>query len=319
LHFRSIIKLSCEQALIVVEEARTMQTDTVGITLPTACAVGPFSPTKPDSDQSQAAPAGTNNADIPPANSAEPESQNTTEDTKGVIRLLQQGHFKGVADVRLRIVHFEELAALQSGYIQATVVEKTDALIQSVQAVLETWPQNTEPATQPPDQPMLTIQESFSQTVRSATEQFASAKGLSTQALLTELNAAFDKLIESISQMFCSQTLLARPRFSEANGTAQQPDAAAALRWQEQESASEAVPSADTEFAAGAFIENLRAAFATAVNELLAALQQVKVLPELSEPNGNGKAYDKFLLLYNELWSTSLNVGEPTSSLQTVA
>ena len=34
------------------------------------------------------------------------------EKVKGVIRLLQEGHFKGVADVRLRINFFDELTAL---------------------------------------------------------------------------------------------------------------------------------------------------------------------------------------------------------------
>ena len=49
------------------------------------------------------------------------------------------------------------------------------------------------------------------------------------------------------------------------------------------------------------FIEDLQSAFTTATNELTQAFAEVRILPELSEPNGNGVAYEKFLAIYNEL------------------
>ncbi len=49
------------------------------------------------------------------------------------------------------------------------------------------------------------------------------------------------------------------------------------------------------------FISNLRTTFAESLNELTNALNDSKILPALSEPNGNGKAFDKFLAIYNNL------------------
>ncbi len=60
-------------------------------------------PLPPDGETSQPSPDS-----ISPA---ERDDKNT-EATKGVLGLLQEGHFKGVADVRLRINFFDELAAI---------------------------------------------------------------------------------------------------------------------------------------------------------------------------------------------------------------
>jgi hypothetical protein len=37
-------------------------------------------------------------------------------------------------------------------------------------------------------------------------------------------------------------------------------------------------------------------------------LRQSSVLPELSEPEGNGRAYDKFLQIYNQMQDISSTV-----------
>ncbi len=43
----------------------------------------------------------------------EGEDTEETQEAKGVLRLLQEGHFKGVADIRLRINFSEELAGAE--------------------------------------------------------------------------------------------------------------------------------------------------------------------------------------------------------------
>ncbi len=50
----------------------------------------------------------------------EPQVVNSgaAEEGQGVIGLLQEGHFKGVADVRLRINFFDELAAIEAGELK---------------------------------------------------------------------------------------------------------------------------------------------------------------------------------------------------------
>jgi len=49
------------------------------------------------------------------------------------------------------------------------------------------------------------------------------------------------------------------------------------------------------------YIEELESAFEAAMEELIGGLGEVQILPELSEPSGNGVAYEKFLAIYNEL------------------
>jgi len=49
------------------------------------------------------------------------------------------------------------------------------------------------------------------------------------------------------------------------------------------------------------FIQGLKEAFNSALAELTNSLAEMKVLPELSEPQGNGVAYDKFLDIYNQM------------------
>ena len=65
-------------------------------------------------------------AQIDEPSPTEPQSdiQNTddTEDGKGVLRLLQEGHFKGVSDVRLRINFFEKLNAIEAAKLPFPVL-----------------------------------------------------------------------------------------------------------------------------------------------------------------------------------------------------
>lgn len=46
----------------------------------------------------------------PPITDVPDPTEEETQEAKGVFRLLQEGHFNGVADIRLRINFFEELA-----------------------------------------------------------------------------------------------------------------------------------------------------------------------------------------------------------------
>jgi hypothetical protein len=49
------------------------------------------------------------------------------------------------------------------------------------------------------------------------------------------------------------------------------------------------------------YISGLTEAFETAMGDFTGGLDGVVVLPELSEPSGNGAAYEKFLAIYNEM------------------
>jgi len=69
-----------------------------------------------------------------------------------------------------------------------------------------------------------------------------------------------------------------------------------------------------------AFLGGLIASFDAALAELVEGMRTTQVLPELSPPNGNGKAYAKFLAIYNELWDLDQpSETPPAESLDTVA
>lgn len=60
------------------------------------------------------------------------------------------------------------------------------------------------------------------------------------------------------------------------------------------------------------------AAFDAALDGLGNALSGATVLPPLSEPSGNGKAYEKFLAIYNDLYGVATG-GEELNEIEPVA
>ncbi|GAG28056.1 unnamed protein product, partial [marine sediment metagenome] len=66
------------------------------------------------------------------------------EEEKGVIRLLLEGHFKGVSDVRLRINFNDELTAIEAAQMQAVSDEKMEGVLESVGGIVDTFLANNE-------------------------------------------------------------------------------------------------------------------------------------------------------------------------------
>ena len=65
---------------------------------------------------------------VTPLDTAENKAEQGGFSPKGVIRNLFNGHFKGVADVRLRIVHKGELDALETGQVKEVLTQPTEML-----------------------------------------------------------------------------------------------------------------------------------------------------------------------------------------------
>ncbi len=57
-------------------------------------------------------------------------------------------------------------------------------------------------------------------------------------------------------------------------------------------------------------LADLISAFSEALASFMQSISTSSQLPELSEPSGNGVAYDKFLALYNEMLGGSTQVDE---------
>ena len=269
----------------------------------------------------------------------QPVNQEVVENEKvrGVIRLLQEGHFKGVADIRLRINFFEELSAMENGEIQKVAGEKVQALTDLVNKNLEdllssdnlseeqaTLSENLseEQATSISEQ-----METFTQSVDLIKEDFLNTAQPSKEDLISRLNSNFEEFIASLN-------LVLLPPDTELPGTESTDDIPTIENLgieelitmnpaeEENDGINEIIEPDQAEGPETIFqdfIQNLKTTFAEAMNELTNALNDIKILPDLSEPNGNGKAFDKFLTIYNNLQGIDENNQNSTDGISVIA
>lgn len=201
---------------------------------------------------------------------AENDNRNT-EANRGVLRLLQEGHFKGVADVRLRINFAEELEAIEQNERRQIVNQKIGAILESVTSTLKSG--------EPTEIPLDPLIHPFEEAVNESKENFFTAEVPSTSILTSELESAFETLILSLTETL-SPT--AAETIEEGNVPGD--------------------PARDEDASVSHLVAGLKDSFSSAMDNLTKELDgAMDVLPELSEPKGNGVAYDKFLNIYNEM------------------
>ncbi len=278
-------------------------------------------PTEPSVEEaSQEQPP---SSEIPEA--TEQQDNESTELT-GVIRNLLEGHFKGVSDVRLRINHFEALQAIEQEQLQG-VIEDNAGLLESIGQNLTELLNYTEEPTAP--------QETSADIASANVEEATASDGLTQEQeeivgdasekvneLLRFENQSKDTLLTLVTNLRSTLTGLADSLKSPVSPTINEipetpavsvddggPETAGADATNGEDGEDEAdTPPVDSpsafEIFVSTFIEELNSVFLVALDELTQSLSEVEVLPELSEPNGNGSAYEKFLALYNELWGS---------------
>jgi len=229
-----------------------------------------------------------------------PDEESNADQTKGVISLLQEGHFKGVADVRLRIIFHDDLAAIEADQLKTAAQENIEGLLTALAGT--TAPEGLAEAPQ--------LQQTFTNAVQQAKNDFLSAEPPSKADLIASLNAAFQAFIEGLSPATgpAEGAVAGQEETGDETEDAIEPGeeetpAQAESVGQEggefPEPAPETAPATESDGAR--YIAGLEAAFEAAMNELIDALDGVVVLPELSQPSGNGVAYAKFLAIYNQL------------------
>lgn len=209
---------------------------------------------------------------------AESDSQTTApagasgDGVKGVIRLLQEGHFKGVADVRLRINFNEELQALQGEADSQQAQAVVQKLLIDVKASLDTFlVKNSldEDSLEAFSGIRASFELKIEGVIQSETEDDA----------VEALSAAFEAFLDEVS------ALLAPPEETEVLPTEELVDTEPV----------EAQPSLQQ------LAESLQGILQSAIENLN---NPATLLPPLSEPSGNGSAYAKFLAIYQGLNGT---------------
>ncbi len=226
------------------------------------------------------------------------EEQVEQENLPGVLRLLIDGHFRGVADIRLRIVFHDELEALQTEAARAASAEAAGALIEAVGVRLDELASS---GALSEEQAIAVgeLQQAFEQAVDEAVEQSNTAPGVDEEALTNGLQSAFDGLTDPL------ETLLAPSAPTEPADLPSEPVVA-----EPADLPSEPVVA---EPAVGpSVLDALKDAFDAGMVQVNEALVASSILSPPSLPRGNGVAYEKFLSIYEELTGPA----EPTDDTQ---
>jgi hypothetical protein len=283
-----------------------------------------------------------------PQGSEIPESEATeqSEDgqAKGVIRNLLEGHYKGVADVRLRINHFEELAAIESAQLKALAEQEVAGLLGVVESGVnnilgssETFTaqaaSNGEGETEPVNETLTVsgLHDEFVGAVNILSEKFVLAETPSINDLVGGIENAFTDFVTFLSGLLVrteeNPTVVVESEGGQAGGSSgismtgtQEPTASSPEG--EQPAGVEIVggepepPVVEVLPQAGyiSLIDELSAAFEAAKDELIEALNGFQLLPELSEPSGNGVAYEKFLAIYNQMQTVETAEGDTSGN-----
>jgi hypothetical protein len=222
------------------------------------------------------------------------QQEDDGSETKGVIQNLLNGHFKGVADVRLRINHFEELSAIESGQQKVAADEKITDLLNAVDSVVSNIPEPSvstssvddeapEETTEDEIVTIASLHEEFINAVNLLNEEFQAAQSPSAVELVAGIESAFDMFVGSLRELLAITIEEDEPASQDGDDTTDQEP--------------EVLPGTVQDP-----VSELKNVFTTAANELNDALKGSQALPELSQPSGNGIAYNKFLETYNELY-----------------
>ena len=238
------------------------------------------------------------------------------EKVKGVLRNLQEGHFKGVADARLRINFFDELAATERDSLGAVLEEEIPALLEDVVSELDTL-LDSEALDEAGTATLVEVKMTFTVSVEQSVADFTEGTGIDFGSMLEGIQSAFDSLLESLEPLLTALSgaeeggedtaaatttttvsIVETVTVMEAEAVVPT-DESGALGETEVASASEE-GTADTDVLSS-FLDDLQSVFDNAMQRLEEALNAASTLPDLSEPTGNGAAYSKFVAMYEEL------------------
>ena len=235
------------------------------------------------------------------------------DDEQGVIRNLLDRHFKGVSDVRLRINFQEEIAALEAASLAevtaAEITEITSTISSEVEAFLTTDGLDEETIASITNSLSAFVSGDSTIATFSATEETAK-----TQDAIAKLKSDFDALIEALNSALGIGEETTTAETTETEGVIEFTAVVAPEGEQTTTEFSVDEPATEEEAVIDgeAFIAKLIASFESEMAALIASLEETSILPELSEPNGNGTAYDKFLKMYNELQEPATDTTEAT-------
>lgn len=195
---------------------------------------------------------------------------------RGVIRNLMDGHYKGVADLRLRINFSDELAMIEQSRQSDIIAEWTNNLLG----------QTREKLTETGDMLLSTEQQqavdNLAEDLTVELENLLGGEPSKSESIVTDLQAVFEEFASALKTSLSSEpNVVVDPA--------------------EDEVVTDGEVSATTENPMQVFLDELQSSFATAFASLEEELSSLSLVPELSGPENQGAAYAKFLSIYQAM------------------
>ncbi len=241
------------------------------------------------------------------------EQSESEEKAKGVIRLLQAGHFKGVADVRLRINFHEEIQTLEGQNLRTAAAggfENFNLNIQEQAATLKDSGLLDDAQTAALD--------AFLADLQAGQNEFRGVDGGSLQKLFDDWQAKFDSLmglltsptpaVEPQTEPLAQEVVIpdeptdslepqALPLELLVTGEPdQQPPAEEIVPEPAEALLTEPLPEEPSPLQQ--IVQGFQEGIQQALDDLSSDLAGTSALPPISELSGNGKAFAKFMAIY---------------------
>lgn len=230
------------------------------------------------------------------------DTASDNNEAKGVLKLLQEGHFRGVADIRLRINFHDEISALQSEKADQTirdgVSDIAETLTTEVNAFLENNTLDDELAGV-----ISQASESMYRNFQFINENNTNDSNLQSSDIITRLQTTLDEFVSSVNINPETGIEPETPIVDEAE-LQSNIISTDEIKVTLSDSSDSSQTTISTPEILQQFLVSLKETFSLKLNSLETMLSEISILPEISEPNGNGKAYSKFLEIYNELYTT---------------
>ncbi|MCH8822681.1 MAG: hypothetical protein IH984_04145 [Planctomycetes bacterium] len=233
----------------------------------------------------------TTDAQITPVQQEEPKEPKKS--AHGVLRLLEAGHFKGVADVRLRINFHDQLERqadlAAKDELQSRSRDLVDVVIDAVQNTLTTVPGDDlheAPVDDPHESPINHLQLQFTDAINTAVTDAISSEKLDLNSIESAFTDAFEQLTLSLEELL---------------GSSEQDAALTENVELTVDSKLTAQLSTSDDSTLKQALEDLSDIFAKALSDLLSAVETSSLLPDPAPASGNGAAYEKFLAQYDQL------------------
>ena len=222
-----------------------------------------------------------------------PQVAQSQGEAKGVIRLLQVGHFKGVADLRLQINFGEQLQ-------NATIQAATNSLEVGGHELISNL-----------EEKVLGLPETFDfvndhvEGLMDTFKQIVETPSTSKDDGQFDVNFKTDKFRQAFDGLYNNLWILengvegAKAAVSDVPPYLPEASTIVSTETTEEETAETEVGLTDFQTA----LSGLKEWFDTELQSLEARVDKLLNLPPLTDPRGNGVAYDRFLKTYNQLYS----------------